>query len=170
MTAAPNTAVLPVSVTRRGLFRRLAGASTTEALRPPFAVAEAAFTDLCTRCGDCATACPPGIIVMAGGFPEVNFQQSGCDFCGDCARACRDGALVPVAGTGWRHAVAVADACLAAQGVVCRVCGEQCEAGAIRFRPAVGGRAAPVVDPAACTGCGACIAPCPAGAVSVAFA
>ncbi len=58
--------------------------------------------------------------------------------------------------------------CLARHGVECRVCGEACDAGAIRFPPRRGGVALPVADLAKCTACGDCVAPCPVGAVSAA--
>ncbi|MFO1273296.1 MAG: 4Fe-4S dicluster domain-containing protein [Rubrivivax sp.] len=60
------------------------------------------------------------------------------------------------------------EACLARHGVECRVCGEACDAGAIRFPPRRGGAALPVADFAKCTGCGDCMGPCPVQAVSVA--
>jgi len=58
--------------------------------------------------------------------------------------------------------------CLAYNNVVCRSCGEACEAAAIRFRPRLGGAAVPEVDEGKCTGCGACMAPCPAKAITLA--
>jgi ferredoxin-type protein NapF len=58
-------------------------------------------------------------------------------------------------------------ACLALKRVVCRSCGEACEAGAIRVAPRAGGVAVPAVDAAGCTGCGACRDACPAGAVAL---
>ncbi|EKV31323.1 Ferredoxin-type protein NapF (periplasmic nitrate reductase) [Caenispirillum salinarum AK4] len=172
--AATNTAVSDQKVTRRGLFRRLAGARTVEAVRPPGALPERRFLDACSGCGDCADACPTGVIVMASGVPEVNFSKAGCEFCGACADACRPGAIRPASeaapGPAWTHGIAIGAGCLSAAGVVCRVCGEQCEAGAIRFRLSVGGRSSPELDPDLCTGCGACVGPCPAGAVAVTFA
>lgn len=67
-----------------------------------------------------------------------------------------------------RPAVAqVASACLALQLVECRLCGEGCEAGAIRFPPRLGGVAAPVVDAARCTGCGDCLPLCPTQALAL---
>lgn len=62
---------------------------------------------------------------------------------------------------------AIGDFCLALRGIVCRVCEEQCEARAIRVRLAVGGGTAPAVAAALCTGCGACVAPCPAHAIAL---
>lgn len=56
-------------------------------------------------------------------------------------------------------------ACLARQGVECRICGETCTAGAIHFTLQLGGPARPRVDPAQCDGCGQCLPGCPAAAI-----
>lgn len=55
--------------------------------------------------------------------------------------------------------------CLAAQRVECRLCGDGCDAGAIRFPPRLGGVAQPVIDATRCTGCGDCLHLCPTGAL-----
>ena len=62
---------------------------------------------------------------------------------------------------------AIGPACLALRQVVCRSCGEVCDAAAIRFALQPGGVAAPAVDAGACTGCGACRDACPAGAIAM---
>jgi ferredoxin-type protein NapF len=64
--------------------------------------------------------------------------------------------------------IAIADACLAQRGVECRICGEACDSGAIRFRPQAGGIAQPRLVPDACTACGDCVPVCPVGAITVA--
>ena len=66
-----------------------------------------------------------------------------------------------------RAIAAIDGSCFARRGIVCRVCEEQCDSRAIRIRLAVGGGAAPAVEPALCTGCGACVAPCPARAIAI---
>jgi len=138
-------------------------------LRPPWALAEDAFAARCTRCGDCLGACPTGILAKGrGGFPHVDFTRGECTFCGKCVDACKPRALARRgAAAPWTLKARIGDACLALQGVVCRSCGDRCEARAIRFRLAPGGVARPALDGAACTGCGACVAVCPAGVITM---
>lgn len=155
-----------MAVTRRDLFR--IGRKAPE-MRPPWAAVEDVFLSRCSRCGDCVAACPQKILGIGdGGFPTIAFARGACDFCGGCATACKTGALARRDGTPALPLVTAASAgCLSLNGTSCRVCGEWCEAGAIRFRLMVGGRAEVQVDGERCTGCGACVARCPVGAVAM---
>ena len=156
-------------LTSRRDFLRGRRTSTPPPQRPPWALAEADFTAGCSRCGDCLGVCPTGILVKGeGGFPAVDFSRGECTFCGECVAACMPGALSRVGGQApWALRVCIGEACLAQRGVECRICGEACGASAIRFRPRAGGVALPQLDETACTGCGACIAPCPGQAIAV---
>lgn len=137
--------------------------------RPPWALREDEFLAACTRCGDCAAACPEKIIVVERGYPRIDFARGACSFCGDCAAVCRPAAIRRVAGERpWRILPTFGDKCMARENVVCRTCGDACEMAAIRFRPRLGGAALPEVDGEKCTGCGACAAPCPAAAIALA--
>ena len=137
--------------------------------RPPWALAEAAFIDRCTRCGDCLKACPTGILVGGnGGFPTVDFSRGECTFCGDCVTACRPGALSRQQDAPpWRLIAVIAPNCLAEQRIECRVCDDQCDHRAIRMSPRLGACPLPEIDADKCTGCGACVAPCPAKAIAI---
>jgi ferredoxin-type protein NapF len=63
---------------------------------------------------------------------------------------------------------AIGDACLAVRGIFCNVCRDQCAADAIRFAPVRGGAPQPRLDVSLCTGCGDCLAACPAQAITLA--
>ncbi|MDR1229343.1 MAG: ferredoxin-type protein NapF [Azoarcus sp.] len=147
--------------------------------RPPWAMDETAFHRACKRCGDCISACPTGLLIQgAGGFPEADFSQGHCTFCADCTRACtasahnaadrRQPALFFSPGLpAWPLAAMIGAACLPRQDVLCRACGEYCEAGAIRFSLRAGRPPQPDIDTSLCTGCGECVAVCPARAISM---
>lgn len=138
--------------------------------RPPGAVAEGQFLAACTRCGDCAAACPPKAIVLAGddygpqraGTPLINAAENACVMCTDlpCIAACEPGVLqyeLPV------HMAEVSvheGGCLAWQGEACHVCHDACPVDDALPLDA-GGR--PRIDPAVCTGCGTCLQVCPVG-------
>ena len=148
----------------RGDFR-----GRNPSIRPPWSVAESLFIERCKHCGDCIKHCPTGILHSGrGGYPEVDFSRGECEFCGECAEACRRDAIVyDEDAEPWRLVATIGDECIALRGVVCRSCGEQCDERAISFRMVVGGAAHPQLEIGACNGCGACVAPCPVGAVKV---
>lgn len=159
-------------VTRTALIRGTFCRNSSQ-IRPPWAVRESLFVDACTRCEDCAAGCPEGIISKGGGgFPIVSFDAGECTFCGVCAAACAVGVLVidrnqnGAPNTPWNLQVTVAEDCLSKRGVVCRICEEQCEARAICFANP-GGLGQPLIDASRCTGCGACVAPCPSRSISL---
>ncbi len=127
------------------------------------------FLEHCTKCGDCATACPEAVIAFdQDGFPVFQPGDNPCTFCGDCAKACPTGALQieNLARWPWRAELRE-DSCLSMNGVSCRVCQDNCEQNAIRFRLQLGGRAAPSLDVDTCNGCGSCVALCPVDAIAL---
>lgn len=136
-------------------------------IRPPWARQGNAFLDRCTRCDDCLRACPEAILVRgSGGFPTVDFRRGECSFCRACVDVCHNGSLQYSADTApWQLLPRISTACLARRGVVCLTCAEQCDAEAITLQHHVGQVAMPVIDASTCTGCGACVRPCPASAI-----
>ena len=156
----------------RGL-ERLADRLVGDLVRPPGALAEADFLLACTRCGDCASACPHFAIRPAGAdagpavdTPHILPEVAACYLCEDlpCVQACGEGALLPPAG-GWAGvrlgtAVLQPNRCVAVQGEPCDICVQCCPYPdlAIRADPADG---RPIIDPEACSGCGVCVQVCP---------
>jgi len=157
-----------VDLSRRGFFR---GRPRPKAeIRPPWALPETEFIDRCTRCNDCLKACPTQILIVGdGSYPTVDFSLGECTFCHDCVRSCQPKALLhhEPDQAAWPYKATIGEDCLPRQGVECRVCGDFCDARAIRFTPRLGGCAQPEIDAEKCTGCGACVAPCPVTAISI---
>jgi ferredoxin-type protein NapF len=151
---------------RRSLLR--GRAPSPPPVRPPWARLDA-FEDLCTRCRKCAAACPEQIVVRGdGGFPALDFSRGECTFCGACADACPEPLFKRRAAVPWQARAVIDDKCLAARGIVCRTCRDECPADAVTFELAPGRVAQPRVQLDRCTGCGACVATCPADAIKIA--
>lgn len=113
-------------------------------------------------------ACPTGLIATGhAGYPIVDFTPANCTFCGACREACSEGCFVSGASAPWPLKAGISAACVETKGVSCRMCQDVCEAAAISFRPMIGGRSSPQIRTDDCTGCGACVAPCPVAAIAI---
>ncbi|HEX5513428.1 MAG TPA: ferredoxin-type protein NapF [Gammaproteobacteria bacterium] len=154
---------------RRSFLRGHSSRREQPSIRPPWAKPEIAFTTSCSRCDSCIQACPEGILSRdGGGYPKVDFSRGECTFCRACVEACEQPVFNTATSTPpWAHIAAVGNGCFGQQGVYCRSCGESCEAGAIRFAFSSRSVPIPTIDASLCTGCGACVAACPAAAISV---
>ncbi len=142
-------------------------ADTIRPLRPPWAIAEWAFAARCDGCQACVRACREGVLKRgADGLVEADFRFGGCDFCGACLAACDRGALrreLRSTTRAFRFAIAIGTDCLARAGEPCRTCQDFCDSFAIRFD--TGGQGPVVLDN--CSGCGACVGPCPVGSIKL---
>jgi len=130
----------------------------TDWLRPPGAVEESVFLDRCTKCSDCAKACPHGSIIFhqQDGTPVIFPDRTPCYLCEDfpCIAACATEALLPVGDREQVHmgtAVVAHRICTAAQG--CHACASKCpmEALSMDFDTQ-----RLTVAPERCVGCGIC--------------
>nr|WP_277927083.1 4Fe-4S dicluster domain-containing protein [Adlercreutzia sp. JBNU-10] len=145
----------------------LAFAGPADVLRPPGGQDEAALIGACLKCDRCRSVCPTGVVSVAqvedgllrARTPVLNFHRGWCDFCGKCQQACPTGALGPFDPSRDKLGVAVVqpDRCLSYLQT-CTDCRDSCGFGALSFNE--GGH--PVVDAAACNGCGRCELECTA--------
>jgi len=157
------------------------GTSPKNWFRPPFALEEWQFLELCTRCDQCLAACPHEVLFPLPArlgrrverTPAMNLLHKGCHLCADwpCVDACETGALAlpPPSATAPegeaaepppppRLALAGIDtaACLPYLGPECGACADACPLpGALRWH---GPR--PSIEPERCVGCALCREAC----------
>jgi ferredoxin-type protein NapG len=127
-------------------------------LRPPGAVGEALFLERCTRCNDCAEACPHQSIQFdrRDGSPVIFPDEEPCRLCDDfpCIAACATEALLPVEGPpGVRMGLAVVSHRLCTAGQGCHACVPRCPTQALSMDFAA---MRLVVENGRCVGCGLC--------------
>ncbi len=149
-------------------------------VRPPGAVPEQSFMQLCVRCGQCMKVCPTNTLqpcffesgVSGLWSPRLLPRHAGCDqTCRLCGSVCPTGAIRPLELEEKRHAklgTAELDRerCLVwKEDRLCLICDEQCPYNAIVFRWEEGRRLPFVVDNK-CNGCGFCEEQCPVDGVS----
>ncbi len=138
------------------------------ACHPPWSAGAKTFISLCDGCGDCVVACVQKVIIQdENKLPVMDFSSSHCTFCGECARVCPTGALhfepeLPP----WRMQVSINKNCLMHNKVLCQICLEQCDKGAIVFSRDGQNERPPDIISEKCNGCGTCYAKCPTGALS----
>lgn len=180
-----------INNSRRAFLRRSTALTTSSnnseasflPQRPPWALNESLFTDQCTRCNKCITACEEEIIVKGdGGFPEIDFNRGECTFCEDCLGVCEPNALFKqVAESSNQHAfyfnpafyfkITIDDSCLAKQKTHCQSCKDVCDPGAITMpwpkNVATGAIQTPEISITDCTSCGACVSTCPSQSIHI---
>lgn len=136
------------------------------------------FTDHCTACQLCVTACPEKLLKPSDSLanlmqPEMTFDRGYCSIeCNECSKVCPAGAIKPVSleeksSVQIGHAVINPDLCVVnTDNVKCLGCARNCPVGAIRLvmkNPEdENSLLIPTVNEERCIGCGACEHYCPA--------
>lgn len=124
------------------------------------------FIENCTQCADCINVCPENIIEKGdGGYPSINFNKGECSFCGECANICKETIFTMTEHQPWLKKAHIEPSCLANLNVYCRSCADSCEVQALSFQ--LGVNAIPNINLELCTGCGACVSPCPTQAIQI---
>lgn len=147
-------------------------------LTPPGSLSIRNFTQHCTACQLCVSACPNQVLRPSSSLdrlmqPEMSYERGYCrPECTKCSEVCPAGAIHPIStadksSTQIGHAVYVYENCVInTDGVECGNCARHCPTGAIQMLPSVAddpnSPKLPVVNTERCIGCGACENLCPA--------
>ncbi len=143
---------------------------------PPGGVSRERFTNLCTSCHLCVSACPTQVIQPAaleygwsGIFqPRMDYAVNYCTFdCVACGEVCPTGALLPLE-VGSKHLLQIGKVTFVKEDCIvetkkkdCGACAEHCPTKAVKMVPFEGKLKIPEVDNQYCVGCGACEHACP---------
>ena len=142
---------------------------------PPGSFGVDRFSDLCTACHLCVSACPTQVIAPAlleyglhGIFqPRLNYSDAYCKYeCNECGKVCPTGAIVlldievrKLVQVG--KATFIKDDCIViTKKTDCGACSEHCPTKAVYMVPYENLRL-PELNNDLCVGCGACERPCP---------
>ncbi len=154
-------------------FSRKAPPSRDVPITPPGSSGLRAFTERCTGCQLCVSACPHQVLRsfdQGRGMlqPSLSFEHGYCRVnCVVCSEVCPTGAIRPInaaekSATQIGRAVADASRCIvSAEKEECTACSRACPTGAAALVSRNGGTKWLAVDPERCTGCGACEYVCP---------
>lgn len=134
------------------------------------------FSNLCTACHLCVSACPTQVLYpsfleygAAGIFqPKMNYDASYCNYdCVVCSQICPSGAILPV-DTASKILIQIGKANFVKKDCVvvdkkkdCAACSEHCPTKAVYMIPYEGKLKIPELNNDLCVGCGACEHACP---------
>jgi ferredoxin len=143
---------------------------------PPGSKSIKHFTNLCTACHLCVSACPTQVLYpsfleygAAGIFqPKMNYEASYCNYdCIICSQICPSGAILPV-DTNSKKLIQIGKSVFVKEDCVvvdkkkdCAACSEHCPTKAVYTVPYEGKLKIPEINNDLCVGCGACEHACP---------
>ncbi len=143
---------------------------------PPGSKSLKHFTEACTACQLCVSACPTRVLqpsFLEYGFtgmmqPRLDFHASFCNFdCVICTEVCPTGAILPLTREE-KHIAQIGvvrlelDNCVVqTENTACGACAEHCPTQAVRMVPYKDELTIPEIAVEHCIGCGACEYICP---------
>ena len=143
---------------------------------PPGSISVEHFSNLCTACHLCVSACPTQVLTpslveygLNGIFqPRMDYSASYCNYdCNVCSQICPSGAIVPVDIESKKliqigKSVFVKEDCVVVtKKKDCAACSEHCPTKAVYMVPYEGNLKIPEQNNDLCIGCGACEHACP---------
>ncbi|MBI4811553.1 MAG: 4Fe-4S dicluster domain-containing protein [Ignavibacteriales bacterium] len=145
-------------------------------ISPPGSRSIQHFSNLCTACHLCVSACPTQVLYpsfldygLVGIFqPKMNYDASFCNYeCTVCSQICPSGAILPIDVETKKliqigKSIFVKDDCVVvAKKKDCAACAEHCPTKAVYMVPYEGKLKIPEQNNDICIGCGACEHACP---------
>lgn len=145
-------------------------------ISPPGSQSIDRYTNLCTACHLCVSACPAQVLYpslfqygVVGIFqPLMNYSASYCNYeCTVCGEICPTGAIIPLSPE-QKKLVQIGkanffrdDCVVVANKKDCAACSEHCPTKAVYMVPYEGKLKIPELNNDICVGCGACEHACP---------
>jgi ferredoxin len=134
------------------------------------------FTNNCTACHLCVTACPTKVLqpsFLEYGFtgmmqPHMDYKTNYCNYeCTICGDVCPTGAILPLTREdkkltqiGRVHFI-IKNCVVYTDKTACGSCSEHCPTQAVTMVPYIEDLTIPFINPSTCVGCGACEYACP---------
>jgi ferredoxin len=149
---------------------------------PPGSLGIDHFTNKCTACHLCVSACPTQVLQPTflkygwqGMFqPAMDYRVSFCNYdCVLCTEVCPTGAILPLTFEQKKEvqlgkARFIREECIVTvKNTACGACSEHCPTKAVNMVPYRKGLTIPEVNPDICVGCGACEYACPTDPKSI---
>jgi ferredoxin len=173
IVGAPMTALLAPAGVAASLPKPVKGGPP---VTPPGSWSVAHFSDTCTACQLCVTACPSRVLTPTlfeyglGGLlqPMMNYSSGFCNYeCTICGEVCPTGAIRPVP-VDIKKLIQIGkstfvreDCVVVAKKKDCAACSEHCPTKAVHTVPYESGLFIPELNNDLCIGCGACEYACP---------